>query len=127
MLTLFNQREHPMKRKTSLLSALLLLLIAASTSAQQATPSPSPDASILTVDSILTYRTRLLGPIQWQENGNGYLALEPSANKKEFVDIVRYDALSGERTIKVPAEKLIAPGASSPLLVEEFVFTPDEQ
>ncbi|HYJ86096.1 MAG TPA: S9 family peptidase, partial [Pyrinomonadaceae bacterium] len=80
-----------------------------------------------TVDSILTYRTRSLGPIQWQENGSGYLALEPSANKKEFVDIVRYHALSGERTVKVPAEKLIAPGASSPLLVEEFVFTPDEQ
>jgi len=116
-----------MKRNTSLLSALLLLLIAASTGAQQATPSPSSDASILTVDSILTYRTRSLGPIQWQENGSGYLALEPSANKKEFVDIVRYHALSGERTVKVPAEKLIAPGASSPLLVEEFVFTPDEQ
>ena len=119
-----------MKRNTSLLSALLLLLIVASTSAQQAVPSPSspsPDASLLTVDSILTYRTLSLGPIQWQENGSGYLALEPSANKKEFVDIVRYDALSGERSIKVPAEKLIASGAPSPLLIEEFVFTPDEQ
>ncbi len=116
-----------MKRTTSLLSALLLLLIVSSASAQQATPSPSPDPSLLTVDSILSYRTRSLGPVQWQENGSGYLALEPSATHKEFVDIVRYDAVNGERTLKVPAAKLIAPGASSPLLVEEFTFTPDEQ
>lgn len=114
-----------MKRNT--LSALLLLLIVSAISAQQATPSPSTDPSLLTVDSILTYRTRSLGPIQWQENGSGYLALEPSATHKEFVDIVRYDAANGERSIKVPAAKLIAPGASSPLLVEEFTFTPDEQ
>jgi hypothetical protein len=58
-----------MKRNTLLLSALLLL-ITAYINAQQTTPSPSPDASVLTVDSILTYRTRSLGPIQWQENGS---------------------------------------------------------
>ncbi|MEK6283972.1 MAG: S9 family peptidase [Acidobacteriota bacterium] len=117
-----------MKRNSLLIPALLLLLIIASVNAQQpATPSASPDPSLLTVDSILTYQTRSLGPIQWQENGSGYLALEPSVTKKDFVDIVRYDALSGERSIKVAAEKLVPNGASSPLLVEEFVFTPDEQ
>ncbi len=90
----------------------------------QQTPAESP---LLTVDSIFTYRSRSLGPIQWQQDGSGYLALEPSANKKEFLDIVRYDAVSGERTIKVPVEKLTPTGASSPILVEEFTLSSDEQ
>ena len=37
------------------------------------------------------------------------------------------DATSGERTIKVPAEKLVPAGATAPLSIEDFVFTPDEQ
>ena len=113
-----------MKRNAFLIPALLLLLIA-SVSGQQ--PAPQTDESLLTLDSIFTYRTKSLGPVQWQQDGSGYLALEPSASKKEFLDIVRYDAVSGERTIKVPAEKLIPAGASAPLPVEEFVLTPDEQ
>jgi dipeptidyl-peptidase 4 len=85
------------------------------------------DPSLLTVDSIFTYRTKSLGPVRWQENGSGYLALEPSPSRKEFVDIVRYDAVTGERTVKVSAEKLTPPGVSDPLAVEEFSLTADEQ
>jgi dipeptidyl-peptidase-4 len=113
-----------MKRNSFFTPALLLLLIV-SVSGQQTAPQTDP--SLLTLDSIFTYQTKSLGPIQWQQNGGGYLALEPSANKKEFLDIVRYDALTGERTIKVPAEKLIPAGAAAPLAIEDFVFTPDEQ
>jgi dipeptidyl-peptidase-4 len=83
--------------------------------------------TLLTVDAIFTYRSRGIGPVQWQADGSGYLALEPSANKKEFLDIVRYDAVSGERTIKVPVEKLTPAGATSPLLVEEFALSADGQ
>jgi len=50
----------------------------------------------LTVDSIFTYRSRSLGPVRWTADGSGYLALEPSAGKKGSLDIVRYDALSGD-------------------------------
>lgn len=126
-----------MKRTLVLIPVLLFLLTTATLPftafAQQAsqagqtaqqTPSESP---LLTVDSIFTYRTRSLGPVQWQQDGSGYLALEPSANKKEFLDIVRYDAVTGERTIKVSAEKLTPAGASTPLGLEDFVLSPDEQ
>jgi dipeptidyl-peptidase-4 len=82
---------------------------------------------LLTVDSIFTYRTRSLGPVVWQNDGSGYLALEPSPTKKNFVDLIRYDAATGQRTVKVPAEKLTAAGATEPLLIEEFSLTGDEQ
>ena len=90
-------------------------------------PAFAQDPSLLTVDSLFTYRTRSLGPVQWQSDGSGYLALEASPAKKDFVDIVRYDVSTGTRTVKVSAEKLIPTGATDPLAVEEFTFTPDEQ
>src|SRR5689334_12183726 len=103
-------------RRVAVLPVLLLLLVPVF--GQQ---------ELLTVDSIFTYRTRSLGPVRWQENGSGYLALEPSPTKKEFVDLVRYDAATGDRTVKVSAEKLTPAGAANPLLVEDFSMTGDEQ
>lgn len=90
-------------------------------------PALAQDPSQLTVDSLFSYRTRSLGPVQWQTDGSGYLALEPSPTKKNFVDIVRYDVNTGARTVKVSAEKLTPSGANEPLSVEEFTFTPDGQ
>ena len=109
-----------MRRKFLALPVILIALI--TVFAQQQT-----DPTLLTVDSLFGYRTKPLGPVQWQSNGSGYLALEPSTTKKDAVDIVRYDAATGERSIKVPAEKLIPQGASAPLSIEEFTFTSDEQ
>jgi len=106
-----------MRHRILLIPILLLLLVPAF--AQQ-------DPSLLTLDSIFTYRTRSLGPVQWQSDGSGYLALEPSTTKKDAVDIVRYDALTGDRTIKVAAEKL-TPTGGGPLGIDEFYFTSDEQ
>src|ERR1044072_8301107 len=85
------------------------------------------DPSLLTVDSMFTYRTRPLGPVQWQTDGSGYLALEPAPSKKNFLEIIRYDVSTGERTVKASAEKLTPAGATEPLSVEEFSLTPDEQ
>lgn len=113
-----------MKQNPRFLLGLLLLLVAIPAAAQQA-PAPS-DPTLLNVDSILTFQTRSLGPVQWQENGSGYLALEPAPNHQGAVDIVRYDALSGERSIKVAADKLIPTGTQAPLVIEDFVFTPNE-
>jgi dipeptidyl-peptidase 4 len=108
-----------MRRRFQIIPVFLLLLLPVF--AQQTDPS------LLTVDSIFTYRSRSLGPVQWQTDGSGYLALEPSPTKKDSVDIVRYDASTGARTVKVSAEKLTPSGAAQPLSVEEFSMTPDEQ
>lgn len=112
-----------MKRKILLIPVLLLFLNLGSSLAQQT--ELQVDAGLLSVDSVLTYQAKSLGPVQWQQDGTGYLALEDSPTKKDFVDVVRYDAMSGQRTIFVSAEKLTPPGASSPLLVEEFDLSPD--
>jgi dipeptidyl-peptidase-4 len=108
-----------MKRRIQIIPIFLFLILPVF--AQQSDPS------LLTVDSLFTYRTRFLGPVQWQNDGSGYLALEPSPTKKTFVDIVRYDVSTGDRTVKVSTEKLTPPGTKEPLAVEEFAMTADEQ
>src|SRR6266404_5416994 len=115
----------PMKRNVLVIPALFLLLMTASVSSQQTTAPTDP--TLLTVDSIFAYRTKSLGPVRWTADGRGYLALEPSPTRKEFVDIIRYDLTTGNRTILVSAEKLTPTGGSAPLLVEEFDLSHDEQ
>ena len=100
-----------MKHKLSVIVVLLLLVVPV-----------VAQTELLTVDSMFTYRTRSLGPVRWQEHGNGYYALEPSPTKRNFVDIVHYSAATGDRTVAVSAEQLTPSGASEPLLVEEFAF-----
>ena len=111
--------ENNMRRRLYIIPVLLLLILPIY--AQQSDPS------LLTVDSMFTYRIKPLGPVQWQTDGSGYLALEPSPTKKNFVDIVRYDVSTGDRSVKVSAEKLTPAGATDPISVEEFSLTADEQ
>src|SRR6266850_1301147 len=110
-----------MKRKFLFIPVLFLLFVPINLLAQQADPS------LLTVDSIFSYGTKSLGPVRWTADGSGYLALEPATDKPGAADLVRYDAQSGARGIKVPANKLIPPTNSAPLLIEDFDFSQDEQ
>ena len=112
-------------RHKSIVTTLLLLILAASITAQQTAQQSDP--SLLTLDSIFTFQTLSLGPVQWQQDGSGYLALERPPDKNDVPEIVRYDALTGTRTIKVAANKLLPAGLNTPLTIEDFVFTPDEQ
>ncbi|MBA3512866.1 MAG: S9 family peptidase [Pyrinomonadaceae bacterium] len=118
-------RELAPRIRHVLFFAALLLLAPGQFFAQQ--PQPSADPTRLSVDSIFTYRTRSLGPVQWQHDGTGYLALEPSPTRKGFFDIVGYDALGGDRTTKLSAEKLTPRSAVEPLQVENFALSDDGQ
>lgn len=105
---------------------VILLSVIAPTYAQQAQPQAA--AQLLTIDSVLTgFRVKSLGPVRWQQDGSGYLALEPAANNREVVELVRHDAASGERTVMIPTDKLIPAGATAPLSIEGFDLSGDEQ
>ena len=106
---------------------LFTLLVAVPLYAQQAQPARQADTGLLSLDTIFSYRPRTLGWHQWQADGRGYLMLEPSAAGKGGLDITRYDAVSGAKTVLVSADKLIPPGASAPLNIEEFTLSDNEQ
>jgi dipeptidyl-peptidase 4 len=117
--------DKNMKLVRWLSSFLLVLVIAAQFAAQQ--QAPQIESSLLTLDSVFTYRAQALNSVQWQADGSGYLTLEPTASKREAPDIVRYDAATGDRTILISAENLVPPGAAAALVVEEFEVSPDGQ
>src|SRR5215813_15577223 len=99
---------------------LFALLIAAPLFAQQPTSQAAnqaasrargqaarqTDPSLLSLDTIFSYRPQSLGWHQWQSDGGGYLMLEPAAAGKGALDIVRYDAATGAKTILVSALNL---------------------
>src|SRR5438132_696277 len=114
-----------MNRTRQVMALLLVLLMAAAVFAQQTTQQAG--TGLLTLDTIFSYHAKSLDALQWETDGNGYLVLEPAAGRGEALDIVRYNAVSGEKTILVSAEKLLPTGASAPLVVEHFDLSPDAQ
>ncbi len=104
---------------------LLTLLMVAPIFAQQA--ARQADQSLLTLDTIFNYGAKSLGWHQWQANGSGYLMLEASAANKDALDLVRYDAASGARTVLVSAQSLTPAGAQAPLVIEEFTLSADNK
>jgi dipeptidyl-peptidase-4 len=114
-----------MKRIRPAAALLVLLLIAAPLLAQQ--QSSQTQADLLTLDTAFTYRPKSLDAVQWQADGSGYLMLESSPGQKEALDLVRYDAASGEKRIMVSAEKLVPAGATSPLTIERYDLSQDGQ
>ncbi|MDQ3013822.1 MAG: DPP IV N-terminal domain-containing protein, partial [Acidobacteriota bacterium] len=108
-------------RKSSVV--LFALLVAIPLFAQQ--PARQPESQLLSLDTVLTFRPQSLGQVQWLADGSGYLTVEPTA--KGGASIMRSDAATGAKSVLVPAEKLVPAGASSPLAVEEFTLSADEQ
>ncbi len=71
-----------------------------------------------------TYRQNRFGPIRWMKDGTGYSSIEKST-KLEGDDIVRYDAIQGNRSILVSAEELTPVGESKPLAVADYHWSDD--
>ena len=113
-----------MLRRLFVVLATSLVALLGSLAAQR----PATDTSLLTVDRIFgspEFRGGTLGALAWLSDGTGYSTLEPALGGKPGKDIVRYDAETGLKTILVPAARLVPPGDSTPLEIEEYTWSPD--
>jgi len=87
-----------------------------------------PADPVLTLERIFVGRefaTERFGPARWMRDGETYTTLEPSVEAKAGRDLVLYKAESGQRTVLVSAAKLVPPGASDPLAIEDYAWSPD--
>ncbi|MCJ7588091.1 MAG: S9 family peptidase [Candidatus Aminicenantes bacterium] len=94
----------------------------------QQAPTAAPDASKLTIERIFKSREfapERFGPARWMKDGRSYATLEPSKSVKDGDDIVLYRATDGRRSILVPAERLVPPGADKPLSIEDYAWSED--
>jgi dipeptidyl-peptidase-4 len=89
---------------------------------------PTTDTTLLTVDRIFgtpEFRGGSLASLAWLSDGVGYTSLERTVGGKAGQDIVRYDAETGLKTILVPAARLVPPGDSTSLEIEEYSWSAD--
>jgi dipeptidyl-peptidase-4 len=130
--------DHSLLRRTAAVCICATLCAPLSTplGAQAATETaPSPPARVAGSDSSRLTLARIFSSnelkatgipsLRWTRDGRAYTALEQSAGAEGGRDLVRYDAESGMRTVVVSAERLVPPGSSAPIEIEDYQFSAD--
>lgn len=105
------------------LPAAAVVMLAVSTTAQT---QPS-DAARLSVDRIFASRdfaAERFGPARWMADGGSYTTVEPAAGGAGL-DLVLYRAETGAREILVPASRLVPPGETTPIAIDDYAWSPD--
>ncbi|HEY8559147.1 MAG TPA: S9 family peptidase [Pyrinomonadaceae bacterium] len=103
---------------------LWLLLVGAATFA----PAQEADSGLLTTDRIFNsdyFAPKSVGGFRWLKSGDAYSKIERSATVRGGTDLVSYDAATNQRTVLLPAEKLVPKGASQPLPLNGYEWSAD--
>jgi dipeptidyl-peptidase-4 len=103
--------------------SLLSLVVAGTVPA----PAQQTDPSRLTVQRIYgspEFASQKFGPSRWLEGGAAYTTVEAAEDGKGQ-EIVRYDVAKGSRTVLVAARQLVPEGASEPLDIADYAWSPD--
>jgi dipeptidyl-peptidase-4 len=81
----------------------------------------------LTVERIFSgeFRSDYAGPSRWLDDSTYTIVAPPSGG--EAADLVSVDAATGRRSVLIPGSKLVPPGASAPLEVEDYDWSADRQ
>ena len=125
LLKILAGHQRPALRATSRSGlTVALLLVAVPAMAQQS------GGSRVTLDRLFTtpdFQEEDLGPVHWFPGTAGaYTILEPSnGGASPGADIVQFDAATGVHQVLVAASKLVPPGASAPIDIEDYKWSPD--
>jgi dipeptidyl-peptidase-4 len=71
------------------------------------------------------YQAPRFGPARWLPDGASYTTVERSADRADARDIVRYDAVTGARSILVPAARLVPAAGGLPLSIDDYIWSAD--
>jgi dipeptidyl-peptidase-4 len=114
------RRYHTMPKRLAFL-LLALTCAAAPLAAQRADTTLSVERIFNSPDLF----PRFFGGARWRPGVAAYTRLEPSASTRGARDLVQYDAASGRRDVILPASRLIPTGATAPIAVEQYDWSPD--
>ncbi|MCL1973457.1 MAG: S9 family peptidase [Bacteroidetes bacterium] len=70
--------------------------------------------------------TQGLTGIKWLKDGNGYSRIEPN-EESGGVDIIRYDAATGNKSTLISASQLVVTETGKPLLISDYFWSTDNQ
>jgi dipeptidyl-peptidase-4 len=103
-------------------------LLAERVGAQRPAVRPDTRLALVTVERLFAsaeFTPESLGQPRWLDDGAGYTKLEAPPGSRPGRDLVRYDAATGRRSVLLPAARLVPPGDSAPLAVEDYAWSPD--
>jgi len=106
----------------TLVAVFGLVAIVPASTAQEAT-----DPGKVTLDRLFgsgDFFPEFPGQSRWLEDGSAYTTLERS-EAGPGRDLVKYDAASGEREVLVSAGQLVPEGATRPLGIQNYEWSPD--
>ncbi|MGB7295208.1 MAG: S9 family peptidase [Candidatus Aminicenantales bacterium] len=86
------------------------------------------DPSLLTLDRLFVSSEFLparYGLARWMKDGKSYTTVENSAAIKDGKDIVLYSAETGKREVLIPAARIIPPGETKPLPIDNYEWSAD--
>src|SRR3954451_10059522 len=86
--------------------------------AQQSDRARALDEQIGRIFQANAFAVPRFGPARWLADGRSYTTLERG-------DIVRYEAASGARSVLVAGTRLLPPGATAPLEIDDYVWSRD--
>ena len=92
-------------------------------------PSFTQAQSQLDLERIFTkyeFSSEWLGPVRWFDGGDSYIRLEKSAENPEGRNLVKYSTATGEHEVLIAASALIPEGATDPLYIENYYWSPDK-
>ena len=114
-----------MKNARLLVSGIVAIAAAVSLAAQD-DRAGTVDVQLGRVFDANEYAVPRFGPARWRPDGVSYAVVEPvAAGEAAGFDIVRYDAASGAREVLVGGIKLMAPGQTTPLPVDDYAWSQD--
>lgn len=90
--------------------------------------SQKSDPGLLTLDRIFNsyeFFPDFFGPAEWLEDGSGYTTLEYSGVAYDKIDLVKYDAKTGIRTLLVESKNFIPEGKDISLEIDNYTWSPD--
>ncbi|TPW07466.1 MAG: Uncharacterized protein FD127_4482, partial [Acidimicrobiaceae bacterium] len=64
-------------------------------------------------------------PARWLEDGTAYTSVERAPGSDGGWDIIRYDAVTGVRSVLIAGSRLAAPGAKGALSIDDYVWSDD--
>ena len=110
-----------MKKNLFRLSVFLIFLFPVDLSGQQ------PDTR-LTLEDIYQnkrYPTKGYRSVRWMSDNRHYTTLERDPSG-ECPEIIRHDAVTGEREMLVASEQLVPANASEPIIIKDYLWSPDQ-
>jgi dipeptidyl-peptidase-4 len=72
------------------------------------------------------FRAQPFGPARWLDDGISYTTLERAGGRDSAAEVVRYDVVTGKRTVLVDAAQLTPKGAKEPLEINDYAWSTDK-